>query len=416
MKVLCLLTLSMLVLVLAYRIHLVLQRPLPPGLPEPEKIRWLDECGRIALAANSLMQYIGVNPGSDSLKILSNTLFALMFNPLPWQRPDPVTLTVIQDVYDGVPVSVYTPQKTASSSPTQPTIIYFHGGGWTWLSVGVYDGPLKHLANSTRHKVIAVEYRKAPRHVFPAAYEDCLAVTQYVVKNARQLGVRQDAIIVAGDGAGGNLAAAVALALRDKLTMQILINPALQALNFATPSYQDNARLLPGITSAEKEATNWLRYAGASPRLLPKLLTNQHVSHAHVTRLQPHLDSRKRLPRYLNLTTRHTAASRRAEVSVAKEMDVKVTDPRFCPMLTTDVTGVANAYVIASHYDVLRDEAVMYAHRLLDSKIKVKLKHYRHAFHGFFLFSGGGWITFTESVQAMDDLVDFLNLHIFNIT
>ena len=196
---------------------------------------------------------------------------------------------------------------------------------------------------------------------------------------------------------------------------QILINPALQALNFATPSYQDNARLLPGITSAEKEATNWLRYSGAVPRHLPKLLANQHVSHAHVTRLHPHLDSRRRLPAYLNLTKRHTAPSRRAEPAVARDMDPWVTDPRFCPMLVPNVTGVANAYVIAAQYDVLRDEAVMYAHRLLESKVKVKLKHYPNAFHGFFMFSGGGWLTFRDSVEAMDDLVQFLNLHIFGI-
>ena len=78
----------------------------------------------------------------------------------------------------------------------------------------------------TEHVVrgVACRYRKAPQHVFPAAYKDCLAVTRYVVKNAQSLGVRRDAIIVAGDGAGGNLAAAVALALRDKLTMQVAIS------------------------------------------------------------------------------------------------------------------------------------------------------------------------------------------------
>ena len=96
-------------------------------------------------------------------------------------------------------------------------------------------------------------------------------------------------------------------------------------------------------------------------------------------------------------------------------MDPRVTDPRFCPMLVPNVTGVANAYVIAAQYDVLRDEAVMYAHRLLESKVKVKLKHYPNAFHGFFMFSGGGWLTFRDSVEAMDDLVQFLNLHIFGI-
>nr|KAG5713087.1 hypothetical protein BaRGS_021881 [Batillaria attramentaria] len=406
MRVLWLLLLSVLVLALAYRVHLVLQRPLPPGLPEPEKIRWLDEFGRIALAAGSLFQYAGVNPGNNYFKFFINTLFSLTFNPLPWQRPEPVTLTVSQDVYSGVP---------GRPCMMLHIVIKCMCGGMSRVFLCVYDGPLKHLANSTRLKVIAVEYRKAPQHVFPAAYEDCLAVTKYVVQNAHQLGVRKNAILVAGDGAGGNLAAAVALALRDKLTMQILINPALQALNFGTPSYQDNARLLPGITSAEKEATNWLRYSGASPHFLPALLSNEHVSHSIATRLHPHLNSRKRLPGYLNLTKRHTLSSRRGQPRVTQVMDGHVTDPRFCPMLVDDLKGVANAYVIASHYDVLRDEAVMYAHRLLESGVKVKLKHYRQAFHGFFMFSGGGWLTFQDSVTAMDDLVAFLNMHIFGI-
>ena len=64
-------------------------------------------------------------------------------------------------------------------------------------------------------------YRKAPQYVFPAAYEDCLGVTRYVVSNAHHLGINRDRIMVAGDGAGGNLAAAVALTTKDKLVLQV---------------------------------------------------------------------------------------------------------------------------------------------------------------------------------------------------
>ena len=93
-------------------------------------------------------------------------------------------------------------------------------------------------------------------------------------------------------------------------------------------------------------------------------------------------------------------------------MDSKVSDHRFCPMLTDDISGVTDAYIIVSQFDVLRDEAIMYAHRLLDSGVAVQLRHYRNAFHGFFLFAGGGWITFEESVKALSDLVDYLNVAI----
>lgn len=199
--------------------------------------------------------------------------------------------------------------------------------------------------------------------------------------------------------------------------LQVLINPALQALNFATPSYQDNACLLPGITSAEKEVTNWLRYAGVSLTYLPALLANQHVSLAsgNTMRMLEHLDSQRRLPRYMNLTKRRTGRLGEALPSVAGDLSSLVADSRFCPMLTDDLSDVANAYIIVSHYDVLRDEGVMYAHRLLENKVKVKLKHYPGAFHGFFMFSGGGWIKFQESLSAMEDLVSFLNMHVFGL-
>ncbi|CAG5121716.1 unnamed protein product, partial [Candidula unifasciata] len=124
-------------LLLLYRVWLVMHRMMPPGLAEAEKIRWLDELGRIAKSWGVFLHDLGVEPGAQPLKIFINTAFSLLFNPLPWQRVVYREVKVSQDVYQGVPVSTYTPVQHAPGARCQgyPTIVYFHGGGWTWLSV-----------------------------------------------------------------------------------------------------------------------------------------------------------------------------------------------------------------------------------------------------------------------------------------
>lgn len=91
---------------------------------------------------------------------------------------------------------------------------------------------------------VSVDYRLSPEHAYPAALEDCLAVTNHIIENHKQLGVNPNKIIIAGDSAGGNLAAAVALKLKKKIKLQVLIYPVLQAFDFQTPSYRENNGLL----------------------------------------------------------------------------------------------------------------------------------------------------------------------------
>ncbi|RUS80102.1 hypothetical protein EGW08_012148 [Elysia chlorotica] len=392
----------------------VLNRPMPAGLSDTHKIRWLDALGRAAKGGSAMVDDWGLELGSEPIKFFLNTAFSFLFNPSFTQRVDLRGMVVRQDLYNGVPVSTYTPLALGQNLGCFPTIVYFHGGGWTWLSVGVYDGPLKHFANSTKFKIVAVEYRKAPQHPFPAAYDDCLAVTKYVINNARDLHVCNDMVIVAGDGAGGNLAAAVANEMSSSIRMQILINPALQMMNFGTPSYQDFGKdsLIPGITSPDKEITNWLRYAGLAPELLPQLAMNAHMSLHQYNFLSGYVDSEKRLLPALGVTQRKTIHNSVHNESLTSRIDELILDPRFCPMFASDVRHIAQTYVITSQYDVLRDEGIMYAQRLQESGIKVNLAHYWHGFHGFFLFAGGGWIQLEESKKAMDDLIVYLHTNI----
>lgn len=236
-------------------------------------------------------------------------------------------------------------------------------------------------------------------------------MSQYIVQHARELNVCKDFIVLAGDGAGANLAAAVANEMRSVIRLQVLINPALQMVNFATPSYRDFSEgfQLPGITCPDKEISNWMRYGNISPHLKPAMENNLHVSLQVYEYLSAFDGSRRRLTLPLNITQRPTLYNKAENDSSTLHFNGLILDPRFNPMFHPDLRQVADAYIITSQYDVLRDEAAIYTQRLQESGVKVKLQHYWHGFHGFFLFAGGGWIELKESQKAMDHLVQFLN-------
>ena len=123
----------------------------------------------------------------------------------------------------GVPVRLYTPLE-----PTGGTISYFHGGGWVVGSIDSFDTACRALANASGATVASVGYRLAPEHPFPAALEDCVAVTR----------VLEGPVAVAGDSAGGNLAVGVARRLRDQADAMALIYPVTDA-GLNTPSMRD---------------------------------------------------------------------------------------------------------------------------------------------------------------------------------
>jgi acetyl esterase len=128
-----------------------------------------------------------------------------------------------------LPVRVYTP---AGEGPF-PIVVFFHGGGWVVGTIDTYDPLCRALAAAVPAVVVSVGYRLAPEHRWPAAAEDAYAATLWASRHAAELGGAQHRLAVAGDSAGGNLAAVVALAARDRggpaIGFQLLVYPALDA-------------------------------------------------------------------------------------------------------------------------------------------------------------------------------------------
>lgn len=138
-----------------------------------------------------------------------------------------------------IPVRVYRP---AGAGPV-PTVVFFHGGGWLTGDLDTHDDVTRRMCRDVDAVVVAVDYRLAPEHPFPAPYDDCLAAARHIADHIEDYGGRLDRLAVAGDSAGGNLAAAVALTFRDEgrpLAAQFLAYPCLDFIG-DHPSRTENA-------------------------------------------------------------------------------------------------------------------------------------------------------------------------------
>lgn len=215
---------------------------------------------------------------------------------------------------------------------TLPGLVFFHGGGWVIGDLESHDDLCRDLAAQAGCAVLAVDYRLAPEHRFPAAAEDAIAATDWVAANAAELGMDPARVAVGGDSAGGNLAAVVALAARDTgrpLAAQLLIYPVTDMSRLEGESYRTCGEGY-GLTAA---AMIWFR------------------------------------DRYL------------ADAAAAR-------DWRVSPLLADDLGRLPPALVVTAEFDVLRSEGEAYARRLAEAGVPTKLTRYDGTIHGFASMAG----------------------------
>lgn len=176
-------------------------------------------------------------------------------------------------------VRLYTPEGLPEGPA--PALLFAHGGGWFQCSLAVYDGPCRALANASGCVVAAVGYRLAPEHPFPVALHDVADVWSWLQANTERLGLDSHRLAIGGDSAGGNLAAACCLLLRDlglpQPRRQLLLYPALDA-GMDSDSYREYA--IGYYLSAELMQRCWQAYLG-DPGGPPALASPAHATDLH---------------------------------------------------------------------------------------------------------------------------------------
>lgn len=166
-------------------------------------------------------------PNSHLLPVeVARENFEKLFASLATEVVSSVEDLVVETPDARVPVRLYRPD----ADRLLPLVVYFHGGGWQMGSLDSHDGVCRAIANASGCAVLSVEYRRPPESTFPAAPLDCFRSLRWAVDNAEALRVDGTRVAVAGDSAGGNLAAAVTLQARDaggpSVAAQVLIYPA----------------------------------------------------------------------------------------------------------------------------------------------------------------------------------------------
>jgi len=291
-------------------------------------------------------------PSADPLAAARNAYRQLV--PLAGE-PEPVHSIqdhLIQISTYRIPIRIYNPSGVSNL----PAVIFFHGGWFFAGDLESHDRPLRALANAAGCIVVAVDYRLAPEHPFPAAIEDGYTVLEWIGSEGADFGIDRNRLIIAGDSAGGTIATVLARKAAEnngpRVLLQVLMYP---------------------VTDPSLQTESWREFAEGP---VINLETARQAWQMYV----PNIEERK--------------------------------NADAAPIYSTNLAGSASALIIIAEYDPLRDEGIAYSARLKQAGVKVQTSIYKEMPHGFFQMAGyinGGRQAIAEAARTIKRRIEELN-------
>ncbi|XP_077987543.1 arylacetamide deacetylase-like [Glandiceps talaboti] len=379
--------------------------PLPNGIAQPMRLRMYHAFDQIMSVYVTGATFLGLTDEFSAL----DSMWAVKNWVLRCGLDEEPTIKHSDTTFDGVGVRLYEPVE--KSAKPVPGIVYIHGGGWIVGSTDIYHSVTKYIAARLGIVVVSVEYRMAPQYPFPIPLEDCVKATVWFLQHAGEYGVNPTRVAVMGDSAGGNLAAAVPqmLTFEEKykllnlpeLKFQGLVYPALQAVDFLTPSYQQHYVAL----TAEFMTLFWSMYMNGRVDHMEAMMVNNHTSPQFKKSHQKLLDHSLIPNQFKGGKYQSPENQNFGNVEIFSKIQDTLMNPYFAPLMRSDLSGLPPAYILTAGFDVLRDDGIMYAKRLEETNISVTWKHYEEGFHGIFCQIGS--LGFEVGQQCMDDFIEY---------
>ncbi|XP_008838573.1 neutral cholesterol ester hydrolase 1 [Nannospalax galili] len=351
---------------------------------------------------------------------LSHHLIALNFIILSFGKKSAQSsahVKVTDTDFDGVEVRVF----EGSPKPNEPlrrSVVYIHGGGWALASakISYYDELCTTMAEELNAVIVSIEYRLVPQVYFPEQIYDVMRATKYFLKPEvlEKYKVDPGRIGVSGDSAGGNLAAALGQqftyvdSLRSKLKLQALIYPVLQALDFNTPSYQQNKNtpILPRHVMVKY----WVDYFKGNYDFVQAMIVNNHTALDvdRATALRARLNWTSLLPESITKSYKPVMQTT-GDARIVQEIP-QLLEASSSPLIADQemLQYLPKTYILTCEHDVLRDDGIMYAKRLERAGVDVTLDHFEDGFHGCMIFTS--WPTnFSVGIRTRNSYIKWLD-------
>ena len=305
---------------------------------------------QLDLATTSLLASMALNE-TPALNTLSPEDARLVFSEINRSMPPGPAQVLSRDVEIPVAGASIRARILTPSEPAKSLMVYYHGGGWVIGNIDDYDAVGRHLAETCQSIVVMVDYRKAPEHPFPIPVDDCYAALAWVDDNRSSLEADTLPLVVAGDSAGGNLSAVMAIQSRDsngpKIDLQALIYPVTDG-RMAAKSWGDEDKQL--FLTSDIMSYFWTHYADAEARL----------------------------------------------------------DQRASPLLAEHLRDLPPAVIMTAELDILVDEGRAYAEALTAADVTVSYKDFTQQMHGFFAMPAA----LPAAAKAMQWLAQEMDRHL----